>query len=297
MLYQGSLQKMHTNLDGLTHSVLNYSAAFPHGPLLAKYSLPLGDQIIELNSCLGRHLRIEYQDIINCVHCGKKTSKSFAQGYCYPCFTRLAECDMCIIKPEKCHYEQGTCRDNDWAHAHCMQPHVVYLANSSGLKVGITRLSNVPSRWVDQGAIAALPIIKVHNRYQSGMMEVTLAEEINDKTNWRKMLKNEVVDIDLLAQKQEILQQMQDKLAAVAASFKFSGVEYLDSPQLYQIKYPVLQYPKKVTSLSLEKQNVVEGVLLGIKGQYLIFDCGVFNVRKFSGYKVKVIVSAKVQDK
>lgn len=293
MVYQGFLRKMITSLDGIEPSILENSKTFPSSPIMAQYKLHLEDQIADVNSWLGREIRIEFQQAIHCVHCDKKTSKSFAQGYCYPCFRRLAECDMCILKPEKCHYEQGTCRDNDWAHAHCMQPHVVYLANSSGLKVGITRLPNVPSRWVDQGAIAALPIIKVNNRYQSGMLEVTLAETMNDKTNWRKMLKGEIEQIDLFEQKQAALDNMHDKLDEVIEKFKFPGVEYIHNPQLYQIKYPVLQYPEKITSLSLDKKDVIEGVLQGIKGQYLILDCGVINIRKFAGYKVKITVTAK----
>ena len=292
MHYHGNLRKMQTSLPGLClRSLSAERAGVTEQPVTAKYTLQFADEKVCVNDWLGKQVTIKYAGIINCIHCKRVTKKSFSQGYCYPCFMRLAECDMCIIKPEKCHYEQGTCRDNDWAHAHCMQPHIVYLANSSGLKVGITRRSNIPSRWVDQGAIAALPIMAVHNRYQSGMVEITLAQYLNDKTNWRKMLKNEVEEIDLHAAAQKALSQVQGELAEVISKFKFSGAETVSHPRCVQIQYPVQNYPKKINSFSLDKQDCVQGELVGIKGQYLIFADGVMNIRKFGGYAVEVEVS------
>ena len=116
------------------------------------YSLPIGSEQVPLNPYIGKTIRLEYSGQINCIACGRKTKKSFNQGYCFPCMRSLAECDMCIVRPEQCHFDQGTCRDEQWALRHCMQEHIVYLANSSGLKVGITRHTQIPTRWIDQGA-------------------------------------------------------------------------------------------------------------------------------------------------
>ncbi|MGR4058284.1 DUF2797 domain-containing protein, partial [Pseudomonas aeruginosa] len=134
-----------------------------------QYAFRLDDREVAVNPLIGRPLRLEYLGSIFCTHCGRKTKKSFSQGYCYPCFTRLAQCDSCIVSPEKCHYEQGTCREPEWGERFCMTDHVVYLANSSGVKVGITRASQIPTRWIDQGARQALPILRVATRQQSGL--------------------------------------------------------------------------------------------------------------------------------
>lgn len=149
----------------------------------ARYALRAGDQRVGLNACLGRPVRLTWSGAIACTHCGRATRKSFAQGYCYPCFKKLAQCDTCIVKPETCHFFAGTCREPAWAERHCFQPHVVYLANSSGLKVGITRGTQVPTRWLDQGAIQALPILEVATRQQSGFVEMLFKEEVADRTN------------------------------------------------------------------------------------------------------------------
>lgn len=141
---QGPLQKMRTRLSGLV-----------------SYELQLAEQSIALNPLMGKSFKLTYTGQIFCVHCNRPIKKSFNQGYCYPCFTSLAQCDMCIMKPETCHYEAGTCREPDWAQKFCFQPHIVYLANSSGIKVGITRQTQLPTRWIDQGAVQALPIFKV----------------------------------------------------------------------------------------------------------------------------------------
>lgn len=154
-----------------------------------QYAFRLDDREVAVNPLIGRPLRLEYLGSIFCTHCGRKTKKSFSQGYCYPCFTRLAQCDSCIVSPEKCHYEQGTCREPEWGERFCMTDHVVYLANSSGVKVGITRASQIPTRWIDQGARQALPILRVATRQQSGLVEDLLRSQVADRTNWRAMLR------------------------------------------------------------------------------------------------------------
>jgi hypothetical protein len=254
-----------------------------------RYELPLGDETVELNDLIGQPIKLVYQQEINCLHCGRKTKKSFSQGYCYPCFTRLPQCDSCIVKPEKCHYHEGTCRDPAWGERHCFQPHVVYLANSSGLKVGITRGEQVPTRWIDQGAIQALPILEVDNRLHSGLIEQIIAAHVSDKTNWRTMLKGGNPSIDLKAERDRLLELCADELEQLRQRFGADAVRRLEA-EVVEIEYPVKQYPAKVSTHNFDKEAEVSGVLLGIKGQYLILDTGVINIRKFSAYKVQLSV-------
>ena len=253
-----------------------------------EYQLPLDDALLDMNPHIGARIRLDYLGEINCIACGRKTSKSYAQGYCYPCFISLAECDMCIVKPETCHYDAGTCRDEKWAQQHCMQSHYVYLANSSGIKVGITRGSQIPTRWIDQGASQALPIFRVGNRYQSGLLEVAIKEHVSDRTDWRRMLKGEAEPRDLASMRDELAEMCGSRIAELQSQFGDQNIEFLPDESIVEIQYPVDQYPEKVTSLNLDKTPSIEAVLMGIKGQYLIFDSGVINIRKYSGYKLDV---------
>lgn len=273
----GNLRKMVSELDKDTNQVT--------------YSLPVGEQLLPLNDLIGRELTLEYSGNIHCQSCNRKTKKSFSQGYCYPCMQKLAACDMCIMKPETCHHAQGTCREPQWGEDNCMVPHYVYLANTSGLKVGITRHSQVPTRWVDQGATQALPIFKVQTRLQSGLVETALAEFIADKTNWRAMLKGDNPDIDLKAKAEELIPQIEARLDEVKLQYGEDAVEKLDD-ELVDLEFPVSEYPTKITSFNFDKNPVVTGTLKGIKGQYLIFDTGVINIRKFTSYEVTVTAAA-----
>lgn len=253
------------------------------------YCLPIGATELPLNDLLGQTLRLEYSGEIACIACGQRTKKSFNQGYCYRCFTTLAQCDMCIVKPELCHFAKGTCREPEWALSHCMQPHYVYLANSSGLKVGITRASQVPTRWMDQGASQALLCLRVPSRYHAGLLEVALKRFVTDRTDWRKMLTSDPDPHDLIAQRDELLGRCEDTLSQLNAGEE-SPVTHLPEEESRTFAYPILQYPKKVSSFNLDKTGLIEGQLLGIKGQYLILDRGVLNIRKFAGYHVALVV-------
>lgn len=256
------------------------------------YRLPIGEQHVELNALLGKSIQFRHSGRILCVHCGTKTNKSFNQGYCYPCFIKLAQCDMCIMKPETCHYEAGTCREPDWGQQFCFQPHVVYLANSSGIKVGITRRTQVPTRWIDQGAVQALPVFEVTSRHLSGLIEVALAKHVSDKTSWQQMLKNNVETLGLPSLRDDLLQKCADEIAKLRDRFGDSAIRLLSDADALAINYPALQYPKKVKSFNLDKEAAVSGVLQGIKGQYLLLDTGVINIRKFAGYEVEWGVKA-----
>ena len=184
------------------------------------------------------------------------------------------------MRPETCHYHLGTCREPEWGLSNCFTPHVVYLANSSGAKVGITRKTNTPSRWIDQGAISALPILEVKTRLESGRIEVALKSFVADKTNWRKMLKNEVEPSSLVNTKNSLLKE-------VAGLVDDLGAQALPD-DVVNIDYPVLKYPTKIVSLNFDKTPVISGVLNGIKGQYLLLETGVLNIRKFSSYNLTI---------
>jgi hypothetical protein len=255
--------------------------------LPVSYALRAGAQQLALNDKIGQSLTLEWSGAIACTHCGRATKKSFAQGYCYPCFKRLAQCDTCIMKPEICHFFQGTCREPEWAKQHCFQPHIVYLANSSGVKVGITRKTQMPTRWLDQGAIQALPILEVDTRQQAGFVEVLFKEQVSDRTNWRAMLKGEVAPLDLKAERDRLFNQLESGLNQLKAEHGDNAIRPLDA-SAHTFTYPVSEFPRKVVSHNFDKTPRVEGVLQGLKGQYLIFDSGVINLRKFTGYEVEV---------
>ena len=270
---QPILRKMRVELDQPVH-----------------YWLRVGNDEILLNNHLGKKLALHFSGEIFCIQCARATQKSFQQGYCFPCMRRINECDNCMLHPERCHVEEGACPHDDWAHAQCYQSHIVYLANSSGLKVGITRHNHVPSRWIDQGAIAALPIVRVQNRRQAGRVEVAFKQFLNDKTNWRAMLKNEMTDVDLVVQRDRLFADAKQSFEVIQDDYAPGVIEVLTQESVVAIEYPVLTYPTKITSLSFDKTPTVSGILQGIKGQYLIFDCGVLNIRKFGGYVVQVDV-------
>ncbi len=272
MKYQGHLHKMAISCDGSD----------------AQYSLRLDDQLISLNEKISQPISIEYLGEIHCQACSRKTNKSFAQGYCYPCFSKLAQCDVCIMSPEKCHYDRGTCRDPKWGDEFCMQDHIVYLANSSGVKVGITRHSQIPTRWLDQGAMQAMPIARVATRQLSGLLEVIFKQHVSDKTNWRTLLKQDADLMELSKKRDELFELCHEEISELQSEYGLQAVQLMyDNPQ-QEFRYPVVQYPTKVSSFNLDKNPLVQGKLMGIKGQYLLLDSGVINLRKYTSYHVAV---------
>lgn len=253
-----------------------------------QYQLPLGETDLPMNQLLGQQLSLSYSGQINCIACDRKTNKSFSQGYCYPCFKRLAQCDSCIVSPEKCHYAAGTCREPEWGETHCMIEHIVYLANTSGLKVGITRHSQVPTRWMDQGATQAQPIFSVSSRLQSGLVETLFKDHVADKTSWQAMLKGDAEPQDLEEQRQRLMNQCAGAVSELREEHGLQAITELAGAETTEIRYPVLEHPLKVKSFNLDKTPDIEGTLMGIKGQYLIFDTGVINMRKYGGYHLCV---------
>jgi len=251
------------------------------------YALALGAATLPLNALIGRRFGIEFTGSILCSACGRPTRKSYSQGYCYPCSQRLAECDLCIVNPATCHYERGTCRDPAWAQGHCMQEHVVYLSNTSGLKVGITRMTQMPTRWLDQGATQALAILRVGTRQQAGLVEAALRAHVADRTDWRQMLKGDAAPLELAHERDRLLELCAVELAQLRDRFGAEALRDLQEDEA-RFAYPVQTWPQKVVALGFDKTPQVEGTLLGMKGQYLILDTGVLNVRKHTGYAVRV---------
>jgi hypothetical protein len=251
------------------------------------YQLPLDEYRVPLNQLIGSSVRIEYLGDIHCIHCGRRSKKSFSQGYCYPCFTKLPQCDTCIMSPERCHYHAGTCRDPQWGEKYCFTDHFVYLSNTSGVKVGITRGTQLPTRWIDQGATQGLPIYRVKDRRTAGLIEDRLRQHVADKTQWQKMLKGDNDTLDLPTIRDQLVEKCRDELAQLAEDAGLNGMQFLRQSPIQTIDYPVAVFPEKVKSFNLDKQPELEGVLQGIKGQYLILDTGVINIRKYTAYRVQ----------
>ena len=260
--HSGNLRKMRTRLEDVVH-----------------YTLMLDDTPIDMNAMIGKTVKLSFDGQINCIACDRLTKKSFGQGFCYPCFRNAPEASECIIRPELCRAHEGEARDMAWAEKHCLSEQIVYLARSSAIKVGITRASQVPTRWIDQGATDAIIFARVPNRYTAGLVEVAMKEHLTDRTNWQRMLKNEVIDADLVATKTSLSDALDADLR-----------QFIDTDDtVCSIDYPVDRYPEKVKSVGFDKQAEIEGCLAGIKGQYLIFDDNrVLNIRKHNGYRITV---------
>lgn len=245
-----------------------------------QYKLKLGEEVLDLNSNVGGNLKLQFTGQINCINCGRKTNKSFAQGFCFPCFRDAPQNAECIIRPELCRAHLGEGRDPEWEERNHNQPHVVYLAINSGIKVGVTRATQVPFRWMDQGAWKAVKLAETPNRYEAGRLEVELKQYASDKTAWQRMLKNELAsEVEVLETKNKLQELVKDEFNRYDSS----------EDEIYTFHYPVIEYPQKVKSHNLDKEPLLEGKLMGIKGQYWILEGGkVINIRKYGGYQVEL---------
>lgn len=244
------------------------------------YYLPVGSNELAMNPVIGREIRLRFTGQINCIACGKKTKRSFGQGFCYKCLQTVPEAAESVIRPELSKSHFGISRDMEWAKIHDLADHFVYLAVACELKVGVTRYHQIPTRWIDQGASYAIKLAQTPNRHIAGVIELYLKRFIADRTNWQGMLKscgNE--NIDLLEEKKKALNLLPAELRKYACN----------DDAITMVNYPMNEYLLSVKSLTLDKTPVVEGVLLGIKGQYLVFEDGkVLNIRKHSGYYLEV---------
>lgn len=261
MQYQGVLKKMMTSNDETVQYYLDMEADF-----------------LNMNQLIDREITMSFvkYECLNC-HLDKPI---YRQGFCKSCFYETPRAGEWIMRPELSTAHLGKeDRDLEFEKEMQLKPHIVYLANSSNVKVGVTRKSQVPTRWIDQGAHEAIEIVEVPNRYLAGITEVALKEHVSDKTNWRKMLVNEITDVNLVEEKEKLVKYIPDEVREY----------YLDkNVNETQINFPVEEYPHKVKSLNLIKTPTYKGILKGIKGQYLIFeDNTVFNIRANEGLVVK----------
>ena len=267
MKFSGNIRKMATSLEDVVH-----------------YALPLVDVLenpvyIPLNECIGKTIYIEYQGYINCVISGKKIKKAYGEGMSYEAFMDSPEASPSIIRPELSRIHEGIAlRDYDWEMAHHMTPHVVYLSLTNDIKVGVTRNSQIPTRWIDQGATEAILVAETPYRQAAGLIEVALKKHLPDKTNWQRMLKNHIEQHPPII---EVKASIKDKIPTELVSF------FSKDNSVLHINYPVTDYPNKITSIKLDKSPFIEKKLVGIKGQYLIFEDGsVFNMRSHTGYRI-----------
>lgn len=285
MELQGICHKMHADL-------VNQRISEHHTEMAdVEYTFILDQSKVEFPFSLGETLQIEWTGNVQCTSCGAKTPKSYAQGHCFKCFKTKASCDLCIMKPETCHYHLGTCREEDFAQRICFQPHIVYLANSSALKIGITRISQMPTRWLDQGASQALPIMQVGSRRLSGHIETMFKSKVADKTNWRALLKADAEPLNLIQIRNQLLEEFAPHIQQIRKQFSQNldlteSVHILENERVKEFLFPVNTYPTKIKSHNLDKTPLIQGVLQGIKGQYLILDTGVINMRKYTGYEI-----------
>lgn len=238
---------------------------------------------LPLNGLLGRPLEIRFTGKIACVACGRAVKRTFGEGLCFPCSQSRADADICMFKPELCHHGDpaAPCRDEVFAQTQCFQPHVLYASLTSDPKVGITRKINVPVRWFDQGAVRAAPLAELPSRREVGLLEHELAGRHADRTHWMAMLK--------LAEP-EPEDDFNGFVELILAEIAALGIPPLPAADraVRRFRYPVLRHPTKVTSFNLDREPTAGGILDGIKGQYLIFDGGVINARKYAGYRVVV---------
>lgn len=242
-----------------------------------QYYLSVDEKPCPLTDKVGKVVSIKFSGLITCVECGRKITKTYNDGYCFPCARDLPENALCSVRPETCEHEFGNEKDREFFRNYCNVDHYVYLSLTSGVKVGVTRHYNVPSRWIDQGAVKALIVARTSQRALAGKIEVALAKNMPDKTNWRKMIKGDIEDVDLAQAWENARQWVPEDLRC-----------YIVGDEKVQIfNYPVLEVPQKIVSHDLNKMREFTDTLCGVKGQYLIFRNSVFNVRKYSGFHVE----------
>lgn len=287
VLREGYLRMMDTkNTNPVQYFWTTVSYESDKGKAEAIFQEPL-----EMNALVGKKLKLEFDGRIRCIDCGIPTKKSVNQGACFGCFKKLAKHDMCILRPETCHFHLGTCRDREWGKENCFKKHTVYLANTSGMKVGITKEVPVSNRWVDQGAMQAIPIVEVDSRKKAGIVETALSKFITDKSAWQRLVTSSPATVDLEKEKEKFVKYMQNNEFSAEIpidkdsdkGFEEEKIEFkVAKDKQTNLEYPILVYPKKAKSLKID--SPILSKLIGIKGQYLLFEDGVINIRSHGGY-------------
>lgn len=271
MKYEGNIRKMSGKLkDGKV-----------------EYFLPLKDiledgEFIPMNQFVGKEIRLEYEGYINSVISGEKMTKAFGEGLTYNEFMNSPQAAPSIMRPELSRIHEGIAlRDYQWEVEHHLKPHVVYVAFTTNYKVGVTRMTQVPTRWIDQGAIEAVIIAEVPYRQLAGLIEVSLKDHFSDKTAWQKLITGKIEGNG------DIREKVQEVIKMIPQEYQMYTMK--DSAP-WKIEYPILEYPIKASSLKLDKEKVIEGKLMGIRGQYLLFENGAINIRSHSGFRVKLSI-------
>ena len=262
MKYSGQISKMNTSLNATV-----------------QYELPINNHYINLNQYIGSTIEITFDNQIHCIKCNVSIKKTFMQGYCYPCFISIPETSECILKPHLCRAHEGISRNIKWSNIHCLTDNYIYLSLTSNLKVGVTRNSQIPTRWIDQGAHEAIHFAKTPNRYLAGMIEKDINQYISDRTYWRGMLLGEYPKLNLLEEKEKL-----------SAKLNQQYYQYIDdNNNITKIEYPQFYQVEKIKSLNIEKNPTIEGILTGIKGQYIFINNNtVLNIRKYTGYIINI---------
>lgn len=258
---------------------LNITASQSGGE--ASYGLSIGAQQVHLNPLLGQGLRLTLRPQTLCGQCNEAVDELMRGGYCRTCFFALARCDSCFVSPSRCHHALGTCREPKWGGQVCLQPHLVYLANSSGIKVGLTQLGRQQQRWLAQGATQGLVIAQTNTRRDAGILEAMIAQTISDRTPWRKLVSVPPVTLKL----RSLFEQLQRQLVLP------EDCQWTVDEAEHQLNYPVLAYSPSVQHLVNEKTPTLADNLCGIKGQYLLMQTGAFNVARHVGLTLNVEVS------
>ena len=263
MKYEGNILKMRTELE-----------------TPVRYFLPVGSTEVFMNELIGQKISLRFSGRINCISCGKRIQKSFHQGFCFQCLQTVPEASESVVRPELSLSHFGIARDMEWAEKHDLIEHVVYLAHTSDIKVGVTRHHQIPVRWIDQGATHAIKLAQTPNRHIAGVMEVLLKKDFTDRTNWMAMLKSPGnKKSDLVEAKKRVIQTLPAELKKYISR----------DDQVTSIEYPLNDLTSKIKSTGFDKTPEISGILKGIKGQYLVFENSrVLNVRKHNGYFIQL---------
>ena len=261
MHFQGVVKKMVTELS----TPINYFIEFE-------------DNFIHLNQFIDKLFKFECTGY-SCLSCSE-SQNLYRQGFCKSCFFESPLAGDWIMRPElsKAHLNIAD-RDLDYEKKIQLQPHVVYLSNTGRIKVGVTRKSQIPYRWIDQGAHEAVELLQTPNRFLAGEAEVALKKYMSDKTNWRSMLKNERDSSNIKSSKDHAKNFIPSNLLHY----------FIDASNVLSIDFPVVEYPDNPKSIKLNKDSFFSGILKGVKGQYLIFEKNqVLNYRAHEGHIFKI---------
>ncbi len=252
---------------------------------MIRYAVDLGDIRVDLNALLDTGIEIEIDGRAICVGCGAPLIKRPSHGHCYECFTKKASMDLCFVAPTRCHFDQGTCREPEWGERVCMQPHAVYLANSGGLKVGITRHHDGVPRWVEQGATAGLVIARASTRHRAGLLEERIGARVNDKSDWRRQVTGGSPPLHLA--------QEAERIRAVVA---LPDDCVWEANTAHEIRYPIVRYLRRVVRLRYPDERVVRGRLTGIVGSFLLLDHGAFHIGDHRGFRARLTAVGTIDD-